>query len=276
MLDSQHFGVPQRAVAESTLSDILVDSALPKYSLSPKAAAGILRRADRRGRKLPGHLAEALAWVVGQSILTEAEHSYPNGQTPSGPNSKNKATPRTGTAALIPERAHTAATKDRCDPTVDTLLIPIRSKTFVGGANDKSDESRETYIVNARQDPIEGSVSLDTSGYSHAIAIRTRTDRIPRLGVSESTERPTPSTPQETGRPSSPQPYMGQPTEQAKETGILSSTLGASMPAAKQMAAAAGFWSVRRLTPMECERLQGFPDGWTLLTDPGMPPSETP
>ena len=22
-------------------------------------------------------------------------------------------------------------------------------------------------------------------------------------------------------------------------------------------------WAVRRLTPLECERLQGFPDGWT-------------
>ena len=25
---------------------------------------------------------------------------------------------------------------------------------------------------------------------------------------------------------------------------------------------------VRRLTPTECERLQGFPDGWTLIGDP--------
>lgn len=25
------------------------------------------------------------------------------------------------------------------------------------------------------------------------------------------------------------------------------------------------FYSVRRLTPVECERLQGFPDGWTDL-----------
>ncbi|MEO1314991.1 MAG: hypothetical protein AAFW01_00095 [Pseudomonadota bacterium] len=24
-------------------------------------------------------------------------------------------------------------------------------------------------------------------------------------------------------------------------------------------------WQVRRLTPLECERLQGFPDGWTTL-----------
>lgn len=24
-------------------------------------------------------------------------------------------------------------------------------------------------------------------------------------------------------------------------------------------------WNVRRLTPLECERLQGYPDGWTIL-----------
>ena len=24
-------------------------------------------------------------------------------------------------------------------------------------------------------------------------------------------------------------------------------------------------WAVRRLTPLECERLQGFPDGWTAV-----------
>lgn len=31
---------------------------------------------------------------------------------------------------------------------------------------------------------------------------------------------------------------------------------------------AAGAWGVRRLTPTECERLQGFPDGWTRI--PGL------
>jgi hypothetical protein len=34
--------------------------ALPKYSLSPKAAAGILRRAAKRGRALPPALMMAL------------------------------------------------------------------------------------------------------------------------------------------------------------------------------------------------------------------------
>jgi DNA (cytosine-5)-methyltransferase 1 len=26
--------------------------------------------------------------------------------------------------------------------------------------------------------------------------------------------------------------------------------------------------TIRRLTPLECERLQGFPDGWTCLCQP--------
>jgi len=35
-------------------------------------------------------------------------------------------------------------------------------------------------------------------------------------------------------------------------------------------------WRVRRLTPRECERLQGFPDDWTLVLGPnGKPMSDT-
>ena len=32
---------------------------------------------------------------------------------------------------------------------------------------------------------------------------------------------------------------------------------------------------VRRLTPVECERLQGFPDGWTEYGADGRPISDT-
>lgn len=35
-------------------------------------------------------------------------------------------------------------------------------------------------------------------------------------------------------------------------------------------------WVVRRLTPTECERLQGFPDGWTAIPWRGKPASECP
>jgi len=35
-------------------------------------------------------------------------------------------------------------------------------------------------------------------------------------------------------------------------------------------------WAVRRLTPLECERLQGFPDGYTLVPYRGKPASDGP
>jgi DNA (cytosine-5)-methyltransferase 1 len=34
--------------------------------------------------------------------------------------------------------------------------------------------------------------------------------------------------------------------------------------------------AVRRLTPRECERLQGFPDEWTAITYRGKPASDGP
>ena len=50
---------------ESTLSQILQLNAPEKYSLSPKACAGIIRRADKRGKELPLMLMEALMEVIG-------------------------------------------------------------------------------------------------------------------------------------------------------------------------------------------------------------------
>lgn len=35
-------------------------------------------------------------------------------------------------------------------------------------------------------------------------------------------------------------------------------------------------WSVRRLTPLECERLQGFPDGHTNVPHRGKPAADGP
>lgn len=48
-----------------SLTEILEPNASEKYSLSQKAAAGILRRATRRGRSLPPQLEEALRAVAG-------------------------------------------------------------------------------------------------------------------------------------------------------------------------------------------------------------------
>ena len=53
--------------AESTLSQILEANAPEKYYLSKTACAGILRRAERRGKELPIMLREALEEVVSDA-----------------------------------------------------------------------------------------------------------------------------------------------------------------------------------------------------------------
>ena len=50
---------------ECFLSEILQVDAPEKYSLSPKACNGILRRAEKRGKTLPDMLRDALTEVVG-------------------------------------------------------------------------------------------------------------------------------------------------------------------------------------------------------------------
>lgn len=63
-------------VKESTLSQILDLNAPEKYSLSPTACAGILRRAEKRGKELPDMLKDALMEVVsscGEMIADEPD-----------------------------------------------------------------------------------------------------------------------------------------------------------------------------------------------------------
>ena len=60
-----NFGEYPSEERESTLSQILDLNAPEKYSLSEKACAGILRRAEKRGKVLPDMLKDALMEVVG-------------------------------------------------------------------------------------------------------------------------------------------------------------------------------------------------------------------
>ena len=56
---------PRREGGESTLSQILEVSPLPKYYLSKAACLGILRRAKKRGKELPPVLKQALEIQAG-------------------------------------------------------------------------------------------------------------------------------------------------------------------------------------------------------------------
>ena len=62
---TRSFGEYTREENESRSSQILEDSPHPKYSLSAKAWQGILNRAERRGKKLPELLEQALRIQAG-------------------------------------------------------------------------------------------------------------------------------------------------------------------------------------------------------------------
>ena len=57
--------------AVSSLSQVLESHVDPKYCLSPKACSGVLRRAERRGKKLPAPLEAALLAVAQNLTQTE-------------------------------------------------------------------------------------------------------------------------------------------------------------------------------------------------------------
>ena len=66
-------GESPSVVRESTLSQILEDNAPEKYFLSARACEGILRRAEKRGKKIPALLWEALVETVERSICNKTQ-----------------------------------------------------------------------------------------------------------------------------------------------------------------------------------------------------------
>ena len=165
------FSESPRDAAVCSLSDVLESHAPQRFFLSQKAAQGILRRAESRGKPFPTHLALAL----------EALSSAPDGK----------------------------------DKTFSLF------RTFA--------EERETKPTRAK-----------ASGLGKA-------------------DRPTPSESLSNTRSASNRDMPEMDAEHRKNSCHRSrqnpDKLGREI---------ARLWSVRRLTPTECEVLQGFPKGWTL------------
>jgi hypothetical protein len=169
---------PSGGGAFSSLPDVLEADVPPRFSLSPKAAAGILRRAKSRGRALPQLLHEALAALAGR----ESGQRKPPEDTSSAPTSPPPS----------PEDrpSPVSATQDDDKRTMGTSS-PIPPEPPMAISENQRAELRETTY----------SPQLTTDG----------------------------------GKP------------------------GQGFPTIRDQGA------VRRLTPTECERLQGFPEGWTWV-----------
>ena len=191
-------------VVACSLSDILEPHAHPKYSLSPKAAAGILRRALKRGRTLPTALEQALV-AVAQMTPTDTLPTSPKSPT------------------------HSPENQDEPQAPIGVEMTS-RLTEYQGRSRQATALAADGIVELSKQ---TGDLSLTDGVEAIPTGMKETSFSLPLLEAEGQVESPVPE-------------------------GTTS-------------------WSVRRLTLTECERLQGFPDGWTLLPQmgPATPPSAT-
>jgi len=189
--------------AESTLSAILEAHVPQRFYLSAKAARGILRRAERRGKELPSALMQAL-----QAVATMGN------QKPSSPSLKTKGQ------------------KQGSRPTHDSLRP---------GAASQDRDTQPSLKAEAEAENPEPSPypTCEPLMEMEKVASECLMSPLSKKAIQEK-------------------------SAQANKCGHLRENVDRD----GELLA-----SVRRLTPTECERLQAFPDGWTVVD---MPPSETP
>lgn len=193
---------PSDGGAFSSLPDVLLATVPERFFLSPKAAAGIIRRAHDRGKVLPPRLAADLAEL--------ASHL---------PDDDRKTTP---TSSSVPSSVEASEA---------TASGPMRSEPATLWEPSPPETTRD-------RDGRKASSSHRLSAPKATTPQRTAPDG------NASSEASSPMRPEPCGGPATPS----------------ASTPPRTTP------------SLRRLTPTERERLQGFPDGWTIPYGPSLAP----
>jgi DNA (cytosine-5)-methyltransferase 1 len=264
--DAQYFGVAQRRERVFVVADFGGGAIPQRFYLSPRACAGILRRAEKRGKTLPDMLRRALESVA---------HS--GGGRTSGPIDKAACLTANGGG-----QAH--------DFEVETFLVET------------------AHAFDARQSDViqYGDISgpLDTDGYTIGIAHTLRGEGFD--ASEDGTGRGTPIVPvafdttQITSATNRCNPHPGDPCRPlaagahppaiAEPFTIMERGRGGERNLEYRndgtanalltpnggrgglgVGAIATQWAVRRLTPAECARLQGFPDHHARIPWRGKP-----
>lgn len=244
---TRSFGAFPSADAESVLSQILEVNALPKYYLSAKACRGILNRAKRRGKELPEMLRIALEQQSvslnepdvtggGKGILIQNE------QTGTLSTMQNQSVCYPDTARTLSARYDSSPCVDRGQEFVcysshdqDARYNPlgntsetVSAKYGTGGGN------MPIVLFDCQKKGTYGTGGVASTMTAHEA--KEGNDIVCAVDCRNGTESE----------------ING--TLQAKESGGTSCNLN---NVCRER------YIVRRLTPLECERLQGYPDGWT-------------
>lgn len=302
-----------RDVVACSLSDVLEGSVHPRFFLNPRAAGGILRRAERRGRVLPGQLHSALDALAGpdwreqrdedltpdeQAAMSlwdddEAEPCSPSPpvsetqertsrtRRPGGSSGKGSGPARsaaghtggettsTGTARTSPEPSPAATERDPT-PMEGTGSSSRRRSQSKGSARGSS--SGATPESSRRDSPGEGTPEATPLG-DGVRTIQTASPQVTAFHEGNGLDPQASATTVPTIRSGRGGASVHQPPPEERPMGFLLGVEnrdiprddGLSPPPVKagppRTTSADG---LRRLTPTECERLMGWPDGWTV------------
>ena len=251
------FGESPSVAAESRLSQILEDNPHPKYYLSAKACQGILNRAARRGKDLPGALKAALLMQSesgggcdggGKGALVQKELSGTlscnNDQTVFCLNDQGGSV-----MGISQDISGTLRAQEHGHQPLVTVFDPAQITSPVNRS--RPEPGKPCHTLTSRMGTGGGNVpimfrqqrfgSYDLDNVAGTFQARDGKDGTTNLVCAVDCRNGT-ENPDTNG------------TLQAKSTGGQSLNLNNVVREAM---------TVRRLTPLECERLQGFPDGWT-------------
>ena len=290
---------PRSGTAGSILWSILEEKPHPKYYLTRKACLGILRRASERGKRLPEQLrialeiqgglregdhqpnmSRAVAFAANQRDEVRDLHAVSSalGAQPGMKQQTfiaNGGVPKGNGDCILTENVHENHGIDARYTGPHEVSPTISARCGTGGNNvPLVEESLTAFCISGNivdRKPHNGGNGLGinedvafslTTADRHAVFSRQRVD-VFHQGEVVSTQ----SARQNKDATDLVMEVAGLDCRNGNENGNICGTLqqGTSGSSLNSIHPVRTGQLIRRLTPMECERLQGFPDGWTDL-----------
>ena len=258
-------------VVESSLSQILLDTVPSKYYSSQTACRGILRRSEERGKELPKKLKTALMIQAGLRSLDElskpcAEDDSDSSDGQGVENTKFSA----GFSAGAGSSAGSIAYSEQIAPTLKGSASG-NCMPSVLCLNDQDGSIMEC------SENISGTLRSQEHGHQ-PLALSEGPALYENHGVDARYRGPlsvAPTLPARAGtggnnlslvaqpKPASSRRVYARPRSDAFRESDTAGTQSARQSKGVTDVVLEPPFLIRRLVPIECERLQGYPDGWT-------------
>ena len=258
-------------VVESSLSQILLDTVPSKYYSSQTACRGILRRSEERGKELPKKLKTALMIQAGLCSLDELSelHAEADSDSSDGHDAENikfsagfsaGAGSSAGSIAYSEQTAPTlkGSASGNCMPSVLCLNDQggsiMECSENISGTLRSQEHGHQPLVLP------EGPALYE----NHGIDARYRgpLSVAPTLPARAGTGGNNLSLVAQPKPASSRQVYARHRSDAFRETDTAGTQSARQSKDATDVVLEQPFL-IRRLVPIECERLQGYPDGWT-------------